>query len=73
MAELTPDIEEQLLAYHMGWLNRAEMEAIDRLIESSPDIAQRSAELAKSIAPLEDFTALPTLENLETEVLRAGE
>ena len=35
-------IEDQLLAYHMGWLDRAEMEAVERLIGSSPEVADRS-------------------------------
>ncbi len=62
-------IEDQLLAYHMGWLNRAEMEAVERLIESSPEMADRSRALREAVEPLADWDTLPAVENLEAEVL----
>ncbi len=62
--------EDQLLAYHMGWLDRAETEAVERLIDSSLEVAARSRELRDSIEPLADWNVLPAVENLESQVLR---
>ncbi len=62
-------IEDQLLAYHMGWLDRPEMEAVERLIESSPEQADRSRALCEAVEPLADWDTLPAVENLEAQVL----
>ncbi len=62
-------IEDQLLAYHMGWLDRAEMEAVERLIESSPELADRSRALREAVEPLADWDTLPAVENLDAQVL----
>ena len=62
-------IEDQLLAYHLGWLDRAEMEAVERLIESSPELADRSRALRQAVEPLADWDTLPAVENLEAQVL----
>ncbi len=62
-------IEDQLLAYHMGWLDRAEMEAVERLIESSPEVAHRSRAVREAVEPLADWDTLPAVENLEAQVL----
>ncbi len=62
-------IEDQLLAYHMGWLDRAEMEAVERLIESSPELADRSRAVREAVEPLADWGTLPAVENLEAQVL----
>ncbi len=53
----------------MGWLDRAEMEAVERLIESSPELADRSRALREAVAPLADWDTLPAVENLEAQVL----
>ncbi len=62
-------IEDQLLAYHMGWLDRADMEAVERLIESSSELADRSRTLREAVEPLADWHTLPAVENLEAQVL----
>ena len=66
-------LQEQLLAYHLGGLSRAEMDRLDRLIESSPEIAARSRELQLALAPLADWQALPACEDLERHILRRTE
>ncbi len=53
----------------MGWLDRAEMETIERLIESSPELADRSRALREAVEPLADWDTLPAVENLEAQVL----
>lgn len=63
-------LEDQLLAYHMGWLDRAATEAVERLIESSPDLAARSRQLQDALEPLADWNALPAVDNLENQVLQ---
>ncbi|MCH8912808.1 MAG: hypothetical protein IIA33_04485, partial [Planctomycetes bacterium] len=63
------EIKDQLLAYHMGWLDRAEMETVERLIESSPELADRSRALRKAVEPLADWDTLPAVANLEAQVL----
>lgn len=63
-------LEDQLLAYHMGWLDRADTEALERLIESSADVATRSRQLQDSLEPLADWNALPAVDDLENQVLQ---
>ncbi len=53
----------------MGWLDRAEMETVERLIESSPELADRSSALREAVEPLADWDTLPAVENIEAQVL----
>ena len=69
MPQSKQQIEDQLLAYHMGWLDRAEMESVERLIESSPELADRSRAVREAVEPLADWDTLPAVENLEAQVL----
>ena len=64
-------IEDQLLAYHMGWLDRPEMEAVERLIESSPEQADRSRALCEAVEPLADWDTHN--DNFEETPARAAE
>ncbi|MCH8853425.1 MAG: hypothetical protein IID41_12360 [Planctomycetes bacterium] len=70
MSRLEQHIEDRLLAYHMGWLDRLECEEVERLIAESPEAAARSRELQATLAPLADFNALPVVEDLEVQILR---
>ncbi|MCG3136276.1 MAG: hypothetical protein HJJLKODD_00102 [Phycisphaerae bacterium] len=63
------EMEDHLLAYHMGWLSRAEMEAVDQQLAADPDLARRSGELGKTLAPLENWSALPAVDQLEQSIL----
>ena len=69
MSPADRQLDDQLLAYHMGWLNRAEMESVELLIASSPVVAARSKELSDSLEPLADWNALPVTEDLESQIL----
>lgn len=69
MSRLQQHIEDRLLAYHMGWLDRLECEKVERLIAESPAAASRSKELQDTLAPLADFNALPVVDDLEEQVL----
>lgn len=70
MSRSDQQLEDQLLAYHMGWLDRAATEALERLIESSPELATRSRQLQDALEPLADWNALPTVDDLENQVLQ---
>lgn len=69
---MRPDesFDDQLLAYHMGWLDRAQMDAVERLIAARPQAAARSRELQQGLESLADWTALPAVDDLETQILR---
>ncbi len=63
-------IDDRLLAYHMGWLSRTEMNALEAQIEASAELAGRSRAVRDALGPLEDWTALPAVDGLEDQVLR---
>lgn len=62
--------EDQLLAYHMGWLNRTESARVEAQLEASPELAQHSARLLDELAPLADWSTLPASEDLDRHILR---
>lgn len=70
MSRLEKQIEDQLHAYHMGWLGRDEMASVERLIERSAEVAARSEQLRRTIEPLADWNALPALDGLDAQILR---
>jgi hypothetical protein len=69
MTERFDDIEERLMAYHMGWLNRHAMAELDQLLARSPEVAERSAAIQRCISPLEDWQTLPVDDQLQSQIL----
>jgi hypothetical protein len=62
-------LDDQLFAYHLGWLDRARMEDVESLIEANPAAAARSRDIQRQLAPLADWQALPACEGLERDIL----
>ncbi len=64
------NFEDRLLAYHMGWLDRAAMEELDAVLERDPAAAARSRELESALGPLEDWSTLPAADHLDHQILK---